>query len=364
MLSRTGVFTYTKVLPDGTVEVTRQLRHPEDVFEPESLATLIGLPVTNEHPDVEDWIKPENATDFVVGMTANEPKRVYLPEQVLDEDSTEYIKQTVSIFDPKTIDLIETGAKREVSLGYELKLVDEVGEWNGQKYDKRQTNIRYNHLSLVKKGRCGRKCSVIMDGEEVNMDGFSYNDEEVLNFNTKGEDMIFNHDGKEYEVKDDVHALLTSLNSQVKNTDGLKEELESTKAKLDAVNEKLAADSKSRDAAEESKKFQTAVKERVALEKSAGLILGTEVNLDDLGAMEIKKKVVTKLSEVNLDGKSDAYVDARFDICVEEYNVDGKANNSEADLSTARGKNSDAKDVVAEAKARAWERDINAWKGE
>ena len=42
-----------------------------------------------------------------------------------------------------------------MSLGYNLDLIEEPGEWNGEKYDAIQTNIRINHLAIVDKARAG-----------------------------------------------------------------------------------------------------------------------------------------------------------------------------------------------------------------
>jgi len=73
-VTRTGVFVYNRVLPDGTVETLRQLRHPDDVFEEESLKTLIGLPITNTHPN--EPVTAENSSDYIVGMSSDVPKRI------------------------------------------------------------------------------------------------------------------------------------------------------------------------------------------------------------------------------------------------------------------------------------------------
>jgi hypothetical protein len=46
IVTRVGVLTYRN--KDGTLR--RELRHPDDVFSAESLASLKLIPVTNEHP--------------------------------------------------------------------------------------------------------------------------------------------------------------------------------------------------------------------------------------------------------------------------------------------------------------------------
>ena len=50
---------------------------------------------------------------------------------------------------PIVIDEIESGAKREVSAGYECEYVEREGKYY-------QTNIRGNHVALVQQGRAGK----------------------------------------------------------------------------------------------------------------------------------------------------------------------------------------------------------------
>ena len=87
-------------------------------------------------------------------------------------------------------------------------------------------------------------------------------------------------------------------------------------------------------------------------------MLGAEVSLDGLTDKEIKVKVIAATSKVNLDDKSDAYIDARYDMSLEapataESNVDFTNTTS----------NDSVEDVVAIAKAKAWDKAMNQWKG-
>ena len=74
----------------------------------------------------------------------------------LQGDSEDYIEQLVTFFNSDTIDEIKSGKKEELSLGYDLTLDKEEGTWNGVPYNCRQRNIRYNHLSVLKRGRGGQ----------------------------------------------------------------------------------------------------------------------------------------------------------------------------------------------------------------
>ena len=347
-ITRTGVFTYHYMNELGETITVRQLRHPDDVFDPISLQSLMGVPLTNEHP--HEFLEPENSANKIVGMASDKPKKIYL-----DADDEEYVQQQVTIFDPDTIEDILSGHKRELSLGYTLDHEEVPGEWNGQAYDVRQKNIRYNHLSVVKKARGGPLCKFNLDSEDINVDGICT--DKVLNFNTiKGEEMIFNKDGKEYEVKDEVHALLTALETEKKEAmDSSATEVAALTAKLDELQAKVDLnESKSATDAADAK-FKEAVAARVKLERDASEFV--KVSLDGLTDREIKEKVIAKVSKVSLDGKSDVYVDAAFDLALEQASTV-----EVVDLTNAA--NTDNTDIVAVAKAKAWEKALNQWKGE
>ena len=348
-ITRTGVFVYTKYnVETGELETIRQLRHPDDVKE--SLSSLKGIPVTNDHP--KELLSLETTKEYVVGMTSDSPK--VIPVDVSYDNKEEYVEQAFTVFDAETIDDIQKG-KREVSLGYSLDLMDEAGTWNGEPYDCRQKNIVYNHLSIVHRARGGAGCAIQMDGKEVNVDGVMYDD--VLNNNAEGEDMIFNFDGKEFEVKDDVHALLETLNAKASE---LQANLDSAEAKLDSYKDEEKKKEAEKKEAMDADEFKSAVKARVGLERAAGKVLG-EVALDSLTDREIKEKVIATASDVALDAKSDAYVDARYDIVLETA-MDSKEEKKPKEDETTLGAvaldnaNADSVDIVADAKAKFLER--------
>jgi len=211
-------------------------------------------------------------------------------------------------------------------------------------------------LSVVKKARGGPLCRFNLDAEDIHVDGISF--DKVLNFNTvKGEDMIFNKDGKEYEVKDEVHALLTALETEKKEAmDSSATEIAELTAKVDELQAKVDLnESKSAtDAADV--KFKEAVAARVKLERDASEFV--DVSLDGLSDREIKEKVIAKVSKVSLDGKSDVYVDAAFDLALEQAPA-----TEVVDLTNAANQE-DSRDIVIEAKDRAWKKALNQWKGE
>jgi len=359
LLTRTGIFVYTRVAPDGTVEVVRQLRPEDEVFSEKALNTQVGLPITNEHP--EDFVSIENAANYVVGMTSNEPKKI-----MLDNNPESFVKQKCTFTDAKAIGLIKSGSKRELSLGYtcELEKAEDGATYNGQAYDYIQRNIKYNHLSLVDRGRAGANCRVILDGadihndELVNCDGLSF-DKTFQLLEKESMTKVFVANDKKLEVNDEVFAVLDSQKNELEKSeksvselnklvDGLKGELDAMKANnkvKDSEDEKAA----------ELKKFNDAVEARLNVIEKAKKVL-KDAELLKMTDSEIKVAAINAVNkELNLDGKSEEYVNACFDITLDSY----KEPKKEADLGKKITANTDAVDYVE----AAWKRAQNQWKG-
>jgi uncharacterized protein len=151
--TRVGVFAYR----DQSGSVRRELRHPDDVFAPESLATLKNAPVTQEHPPV--MLTPENVKQFIKGYTTD---RVEVNRDLVETD--------LIIADSELIQAVEQKQARELSCGYLADLVEEEGTFNGNPYDCRQKNIRYNHLAVVRGGRGGPEVRLRMDSKDAIME--------------------------------------------------------------------------------------------------------------------------------------------------------------------------------------------------
>ena len=147
-----GVFPYLKA--DGTVEY--ELRHPDDVFDFDSVNSLKLKPVTNNHPT--EMVGPSNIKDLAVGSLGDNP---------FNGDNI-HLTIDMIITDEKTIQDIMNG-KRELSCGYSADLVDESGVWLGMPYTKRQKNIRYNHCSVVDSARAGEAARIKMDAADAIM---------------------------------------------------------------------------------------------------------------------------------------------------------------------------------------------------
>lgn len=146
ILTSCGIFEYTN--PDGSIR--RELRLPEHVFAEESLKTYKGKPIIITH----------EAVVVNKGNVDREQIGTILTDGYQDGDD---VRAEIIIHD--TDAMKECGLK-ELSLGYNLDLVEEPGTWNGEPYDAIQTNIAINHLALVASARAGEQARLNIDGSE------------------------------------------------------------------------------------------------------------------------------------------------------------------------------------------------------
>ncbi len=120
-------------------KVYRLLRDPVELER--AAPTFARLPVLSEHvPVTVEAPRP----DLVVGAIGSE---VVFAAPYLDAD--------LCVWDATAIAGIETDKVRELSCAYRYVPVMEPGEFEGQPYDGRITEIQGNHLALVEVGRAG-----------------------------------------------------------------------------------------------------------------------------------------------------------------------------------------------------------------
>ncbi len=157
--TRAGVLLYRN--PDGSTR--RELRHPDDVFKPESLATLAHATLTDMHPDGR--VDTRNFRSLTIGHVAENVRK--------SDERPGHVACDVIVNDADAIRMIDDGERGELSCGYSCELLDEAGEFEGERYDARQVGHVYNHLALLPPGggRAGATCSLRVDGRDVRIDG-------------------------------------------------------------------------------------------------------------------------------------------------------------------------------------------------
>lgn len=313
-LTRVGVFTYRKA--DGSVR--REFRPPEEVFKPESMASLVMAPLTNDHPN--EAVSPGNVRQFQIGVVG---------EQILPEDD-QFISAHVTVMDAAAIKDVESGVV-ELSCGYDCDEDETPGTYMGEAYDIVQRNIRYNHVALVPRGRAGREVKLRLDSrdaiqlteetamEEIEINGQKFQVAPELAAAIKAHMAKMTEDAKKdmAPAADLQKAQEEKAAAEGEKADAQKK-VDETQAKLDSANAELAKRNDSSD------KIEAIAKELIKVRAVAK----TQTKLDHV---EIEKKSINdlksevlKANKVDITGKSQDYINARFD-SISELHVNDEA---------------------------------------
>ena len=321
----------------------RELRPPEEVFNPDSMNSLKMVPITNEHP--RDLLDCENVKDHQVGHTGDNIKR-----------DAYHLSVPLKVTDAKTVEDIQNG-KQALSCGYSVDIDNTPGNWMGVPYDAIQRNIRYNHLAIVDNARAGDAARLKMDSA-VCFDSYKSNQ----NLIQEDEMKVVKIDGVEYQAEAKVIETLTHLQSKLdesdksrkEDADKAKTDVQTLQGKLDSAkeeNEKLKKDMK--DLSDSiPKQIEEGVKSKLILAETAKKA-GVEIKAD-ASDEDIRKEVILKAfpnSKDKLDKADPAYIQARFDAAVELL-VKSEENRNDNTTDTADLIHKDTEEVVDSDKAR------------
>lgn len=308
-LTRTGVFTYT--MPDGSKR--RELRLPEEVFDPEALASFGLVPLTDAHPPT--YLTADNAKEYTAGAVAH-PAR--------DGD---FVRASILVTDATLIAKLETATARELSCGYSCELDEKPGTTaDGQRYDSIQRKIRGNHVAVVERGRAGPEARVRMDAgealdaptplmlrsdqspkpegtlEKIRIDG--------VEFEVGSKAAAQAYENQQRRQAEALEAAQKATAAAVAKADGLQAKLDSAGAELEAKKKELA---------DLPAKLRVEAAARMQLEAKARKVLGAEAKLDgddDAIRAAVLKRLAPKL---DTKGKSADYLRARFDAELERF---------------------------------------------
>lgn len=125
---------------------------PEEELK-KAVKTFNNLPLTRKHIEVDVDNVPKEDIIGSMGDSA--------------EFNSPYIKNSLIVYDKKEIEKILSGKKKELSCGYTYTPIPESGEFNGEHYDFKMTDIVGNHVALVKEGRAGHDVMVSDTIEKV-----------------------------------------------------------------------------------------------------------------------------------------------------------------------------------------------------
>ena len=307
--ARTGIQQYLGVeigLP--SMDIINVYRSPEEVFNKDSLASYPHKPMTSDHPTVD--VDATNWKQFAGGDLGDEVLR-----------DGEFVKVSFKMMDAGLISDYRAG-KREVSMGYtaEIEFADGVTP-DGEPYQAIQKNIRINHIALVDSGRAGKDCRIgVADSGATN----------AINWGTSpitrvGDNQVTLKtlivDGLTVETTDTgavaVQKLADDKNTVVRQLADAKAAHETA---INAKDAELAAKDAEIDALKAAKlsdaEIDAKVQARSDLLAKAKSV--ADADYTGLADSDIKKAaVVAKLGDAAIEGKTEAYIDARFDILAE-----------------------------------------------
>ena len=313
-VARTGVQQYlASELGDVAIkagfnpgDVVRVMRSPDEVFHEDSLRTVTRLPVTINHP-AED-VTADNWSELSVGDVGD----AYSKE-------SGWIVVNPMLKDTAAIEAAET-THREISMGYRAEIAVASDKSIA---DFEQKNIRYNHLALVPKGRAGRDARIgdswgvspVNDNEPGKPGTTPTTPKDAGGHMTKT--VILGDAAVTVPVADAVaiEAFKASSAEALADAQSAHEaaladkdaELAKLQAQLDDAKAKVLSDAD----------IDAKVAARSELIATAKAI-APEIKTDGLKDADIRKAVVTaKLGDAAIADKSDAYIDARFDILAE-----------------------------------------------
>lgn len=290
--ARTGVYQYlsSELDLDGPERIVNVYRSPEEVFDPESMATYLDKDVTNDHP--EDLVDSKTFKEVSVGHVRG-----------VERDGENLVTDKV-IKDQSAIDDIQSG-KAELSPGYTAEYVHAPGVApDGTPYEYEQRDIKINHIAVVQAARAGKVARIF--------------DHKPKGIPTMATRKLFLDSKKTLSVVlDEEHAVIVEdgIARLIKALDEASDRADTAEATKDAAEEEL----------EEAKKAtsDSAIGLRVKATLDTIALASKVVKSFDakglVSPLEIKRAAMAQLKPTrDWATKSEAYVVAAFDAAADE----------------------------------------------
>lgn len=310
-VARTGIQDYlgTEIDPDNEhglrdKPIVRVYRPDSAVFHADAMHSYAYRPMTNGHPG-GDGVNSKNWKDVAIGQTGGEVVR-----------DGQFVKVPLVLMDAKAIADYESG-KRQLSMGYGAEVVFQDGvSPDGEQYDCFLGPMKMNHLSLEHRARGGEELRIgdhkptppkgghdMADSlRTVIVDGLS------VQTTDQGAQAIDKLTKQLADAGVNIKSLTDAHTTALALKDG---ELAKKDAEIDALKAKQLSDAD--------------IDKRVTARADLLTKAKTIADADYTGKTdaEIRKAVViAKLGDAAVAGKADAYIDARFEILVEDASKD------------------------------------------
>ena len=167
-------------------KIVNVFRPKETVFHEKTIESSKMKPITMNHP--HENVNSSNYYNYSVGMIG---ERV----QKLDD---ERLGANIQIIDKSIVNDVIDNKLKELSCGYNAKIIPKQGTYNGVQYDYEFSGAMImNHCAIVDKGRCGESVS-ILDKKEENL----LMNEQNVDQNPEIKDELINDEKKDKKFTD------------------------------------------------------------------------------------------------------------------------------------------------------------------
>lgn len=281
------------------IPIIRVYRPPESVFAQDAMRSYAYRPMTNDHPP--ETVTSKNWKDVAIGQTGGEVVR-----------DGEFVRVPLVLMDASAIADYEAG-KRELSMGYSAEVIFEDGITpDGQPYDARLGPMTMNHLALVDRARGGPQLR-IGDNQNPNQTG-GHSMADALR------KVIV--DGLTIDTTEQGAQAIEKLTKQLGDAQASQKALaDAHAAALAAKDAELAKKDAELDGLKAKQLSDADIDARVQARADLIAKAKTIADADYTGksAAEIRKAaVVAKLGDAAIKDKPEAYIEARFDLLLED----------------------------------------------
>jgi len=301
--ARTGCQTYRAAEMGMTGDVVTIFRPEAAVFNRDSMATFVGKPVTMGHPP--EPVNSDNWRKYAVGDIGEEIAR-----------DGEYVRVSIKLMDAAAIQAVRDGT-REISMGYStaVEIIDGVAP-DGTKYQAVQTGpIRINHLAIVPTARGGANLRV-GDAEKWGLSPVTESEPKEGNMSDALKTVVLGDKAVQVALADTA------------TIEGFKTDTANAMLKVVADHDKAIAIKDAELAAKDAEiaKLKGQVIDGAALDakvqERADLITKAKSIVADVATTgktdaEIRKAVVIAKRGASVADKSEAYIDAAFDLLLD-----------------------------------------------
>jgi hypothetical protein len=258
------------------------------------------MPATIQHPGSQ--VTGTNWRRYTIGHVGDDPRRA---------DDGKHVAATIWVLDAKAKERILSGELQELSVGYTAALDETPGTSpEGERYDAKQTEIRGNHVALLKEGqaRGGRSVRLRLDsaGDAILADEL---EEQKMKFKIDANGLSF-----DVEAPDDN--VCRALENERTDTEKILKEAE--KAKSEAEARADAAEDKAKELEAKLEDFQKAEKAKAQeAVKADALKIAPDLSIRETDTPEQIRRNALDEAGIKTDGKDDTYVAVRFDMALE-----------------------------------------------